>query len=156
MRMTTSAAAVTLGLLSLNTEANAETLGSWADNTTLGGKSYIDFTHIEKKSDGTKVDPAGNGADVKRFYVIIDHVFNEMWSADLTTDFNMSATTARASSTSRRPICRPDWRQPRLLESSGPELIYASMFRLNPQGVRASQTQSNRFSVTALLQHDIC
>lgn len=90
MRMTTSAAAVavTLGLLSLNTRANAETLGSWADNTTLGGKSYIDFTHIEKKSDGTKVDPTGNGADVKRFYVIIDHVFNEMWSADLTTDFN--------------------------------------------------------------------
>jgi hypothetical protein len=53
--MTTSAAAVavTLGLLSLNTRANAETLGSWADNTTLGGKSYIDFTHIENKSGGT-------------------------------------------------------------------------------------------------------
>ena len=89
MRITTiaSAVAATLGLLSLGAHADA-TLESWAANTTLHGKTYIDFTNIQNKSDGSKVNPTGNGADVKRFYVILDHTFNEMWSADLTTDFN--------------------------------------------------------------------
>lgn len=90
MRITASAAAVTaaLGLLSLSAQASTGTLESWAASTTLGGKSYIDLTHIEQKSDGSKVDPTGNGVDVKRFYVIIDHKFDDVWSGDLTTDFN--------------------------------------------------------------------
>jgi hypothetical protein len=91
MRITTpgTALAATLGLLGLNAQAATPgTLADWAASTTLGGKSYLDFSHIEQKSDGTKVPPTGNGVDVKRFYVIIDHTFNDMWAADLTTDFN--------------------------------------------------------------------
>ncbi len=79
------ALSATLGLLSLNTLADT---GTPASSTTLGGKAYIDFTHIDQKSDGTKVSPTGFGVDVKRFYVVIDHTFTDMWSADLTTDFN--------------------------------------------------------------------
>jgi len=73
------AVSAALGLLSVNVLADS--------STTLGGKAYIDFTHIEQKSDGTSIDPSGTGADVKRFYVGIDHTFNDVWSADLTTDF---------------------------------------------------------------------
>lgn len=58
------------------------------ENTTIGGKAYIDLTNIDQKSDGTKTDASGNGIDVKRFYVAIDHVFDETWSANVTTDFN--------------------------------------------------------------------
>jgi hypothetical protein len=31
---------------------------------------------------------SGFGLDVKRFYLILDHTFDETWSANLTTDFN--------------------------------------------------------------------
>ncbi|MGH8215650.1 MAG: porin, partial [Rhodanobacteraceae bacterium] len=31
---------------------------------------------------------SGTGLDVKRFYLSVDHKFNDIWSANLTTDFN--------------------------------------------------------------------
>jgi hypothetical protein len=58
------------------------------ESTTLSGKSYIDFTDITQKSNGTKVTPSGLGIDVKRFYFGINHAFDDIWSANLTTDFN--------------------------------------------------------------------
>ncbi|MBQ4853548.1 carbohydrate porin [Rhodanobacter sp. B2A1Ga4] len=59
------------------------------NNTTLSGKMFFDFTNInDKNSDKGKSDKSGFGLDVKRFYLGIDHKFNDIWSANLTTDFN--------------------------------------------------------------------
>ena len=59
------------------------------NNTTLSGKMYFDFTSIDQKnSDTGKTNASGLGLDVKRFYLGIDHKFNDVWSANLTTDFN--------------------------------------------------------------------
>ncbi len=59
------------------------------NNTTIGGKMYFDFTNIDQKnSDSGKTDKSGTGIDVKRFYLGIGHTFNDIWSANLTTDFN--------------------------------------------------------------------
>ncbi len=58
------------------------------EDTTIGGKSYVDLTHISQKSDGSDTDATGTGLDVKRFYVSVDHKFDDMWSGDVTTDFN--------------------------------------------------------------------
>lgn len=59
------------------------------NNTSLSGKMYFDFTRIEQKnSDSGKTNASGTGLDVKRFYLGIDHKFNDVWSANLTTDFN--------------------------------------------------------------------
>jgi hypothetical protein len=59
------------------------------NNTSLSGKMYFDFTNIsDKNSDSGKTDKSGTGLDVKRFYLGINHVFNDVWSANLTTDFN--------------------------------------------------------------------
>jgi hypothetical protein len=59
------------------------------NNTTLSGKMYFDFTGIDQKnSDSGKTSASGVGLDVKRFYLGIDHKFNDIWSANLTTDFN--------------------------------------------------------------------
>ena len=59
------------------------------NNTTLSGKMYFDFTNIDQKnSDTGKTDASGTGTDVKRFYLTVDHKFNDIWSANLTTDFN--------------------------------------------------------------------
>jgi hypothetical protein len=58
-------------------------------DTTLGGKMYFDFTNIsQKNSDTGKTDKTGTGTDVKRFYLSVTHQFDDIWSVNLTTDFN--------------------------------------------------------------------
>jgi hypothetical protein len=59
---------------------------SWADNTSVNGRMYADLTNIEQKRDGTKIAPSGTGFDIKRFYVGVDHKFDDTWSANVTTD----------------------------------------------------------------------
>jgi len=61
----------------------------WWDNTTISGRMYYDLTNIDQKSDGAKVNGAPNGVnfDIKRFYLSVDHKFNDVFSADITTDF---------------------------------------------------------------------
>jgi hypothetical protein len=73
-------------------------------NTTIGGELFADFSHInlnnETGTGGAKVNsaPSGTGFDVKRFYFIADHRFNDVWSADITTDAQFStASTATVS-----------------------------------------------------------
>jgi hypothetical protein len=83
---------VALGVASLLVTASA-----WADeDTKVGAKIFADFTSIDAKSDGTKTSASGLGVDVKRTYVSIAHKFDDIWSANVTTDFqyvsNDSAT----------------------------------------------------------------
>lgn len=59
------------------------------NDTTLNGKMYVDFTNIsQKNSDTGKTAASGTGLDVKRFYLSVTHNFDDIWSANLTTDFN--------------------------------------------------------------------
>lgn len=59
------------------------------NDTTIGGKMYVDFTNIDQKnSDTGKTAASGTGLDVKRFYLSVTHQFDDIWSANLTTDFN--------------------------------------------------------------------
>ena len=64
---------------------------SWADNTTISGRMYYDLSNVEQKSNGVKTAPTGTGFDIKRFYVGIDHKFNDVFSANVTTDFQYSS-----------------------------------------------------------------
>jgi len=64
---------------------------SWADNTTVSGRMYYDLTSVEQKRDGVKIAPSGVGFDIKRFYVGVDHKFNDTFSANITTDFQYSS-----------------------------------------------------------------
>ena len=68
----------------------------WWENTKVSGRMYYDFTNIDAKSTpigGPSVDSTSNGTsfDIKRFYVGIDHKFNDMFSANITTDFQYSS-----------------------------------------------------------------
>ncbi len=75
------------------------------ESTKISATSFIDFSSIDQHTNGgtatanppgaaagTPTTGTGNGVDVKRFYLIIDHAFDDMWSANLTTDFNYAAT----------------------------------------------------------------
>jgi hypothetical protein len=68
------------------------------ENTTVGGQAFFDFSNISQsqgQANGTDplVAPSGTGFDVKRFYLIVDHTFNSVFSADLTTDAQYASNT---------------------------------------------------------------
>ena len=78
--------------------ALAAPLAAHADNpgdTTIGGVVYTDLTSISTTQDtaagSTDKDPNGFGLDVKRAYFVVNHTFDDVWSANLTTDFNFAS-----------------------------------------------------------------
>ena len=68
-------------------------LSGWWNNTSIGGTAFIDVSNIEHKSNGVKQTDTGTGFDLKRFYVAIDHKFDDVWSANITTDVTYDSTT---------------------------------------------------------------
>lgn len=83
-----------------------DALNKLVDNTHVGGTMFFDVSNIdhnEKVGNGPnrKVDGHGavngTGFDVKRFYLTVDHKFDDVWSANLTTDFNYQSTLSQTS-----------------------------------------------------------
>jgi hypothetical protein len=70
----------------LSMTAQADT--AVTENTTVGATGFIDLTSLDARAAGVKTAASGFGLDVKRFYLIANHTFDDVWSANLTTDFN--------------------------------------------------------------------
>ena len=96
MRMRFIAATLLTGC----TGATAAVAADLGANTTIGGRVFFDVSHISLENEnaaGAQIatPPTGTGFDVKRFYLIVDHKFNDVWSASLTTDAQFTtASTA--------------------------------------------------------------
>jgi hypothetical protein len=58
------------------------------DTTTFSGKMFADLTNYDARNDGVDSANNGFGLDVKRFYLGVNHNFDDIWSVNLTTDFN--------------------------------------------------------------------
>ena len=58
----------------------------WEDRTKVSGRMYFNLSNVEVKSDGERVAPSGTGFDLKRFYIGVDHRFDDTFSANVTTD----------------------------------------------------------------------
>lgn len=69
----------------------------WTAATKIGGIVFADATSISQKTNGTKVPTTGTGIDVKRVYISVDHRFNEVFSADVTTDASYSSGAGNVS-----------------------------------------------------------
>lgn len=100
MRMRILASVILTGVAGATTAVAAD-LG---ENTTVGGRVFVDVSHISLQNEnaaGAKVNtpPTGTGFDVKRFYLIVDHKFNDIWSANLTTDAQYVAAPSTITST---------------------------------------------------------
>ena len=69
--------------------AKVKSKPTWADGTTLGATVFYDLTNIDQKSAGVNLAGTPNGVnfDIKRMYIAVDHTFNSVFSANLTTDF---------------------------------------------------------------------
>src|SRR4051812_27613519 len=83
-----------------------DALNKFVDNTKIGGTMFFDATnqsHDEKVGAGANTKKDGHGStngtgfDVKRFYLTVDHKFNDTWSANLTTDFSYQSAIASTS-----------------------------------------------------------
>ncbi|MGI9169643.1 MAG: porin [Caulobacteraceae bacterium] len=59
----------------------------WWNNTTLGGRMFADVSGINNFSNGVRQPNSGVDYDIKRLYIIVDHKFNDTFSANVTTDF---------------------------------------------------------------------
>lgn len=68
----------------------------WATSTKIGGKAFLNVSNISM----SHRDLAGNTAndvqegtqtELKRFYLAVDHKFNDVFSGNLTTDFRYNA-----------------------------------------------------------------
>ena len=77
-----------LSVVACGLAATAQADTAITENTTVGGKAFIDLTSLDQKAAGTKTAASGFGLDVTRFYLVANHTFDDVWSANLTTDFN--------------------------------------------------------------------
>jgi cell division protein FtsB len=71
--------------------ATIDSLKKLVNDTKLSGRLYYDLTNINDSSKGVKTDKSGFAFDIKRFYLGVDHKFNDQWSMNLTTDFQYSS-----------------------------------------------------------------
>jgi hypothetical protein len=71
--------------------SKVDKLAKLVNDNKIGGRMFFDMTNIDKTSGGAKTAASGTGLDVKRFYLSVDHAFNDIWSANLTTDFQYSS-----------------------------------------------------------------
>jgi type II secretory pathway pseudopilin PulG len=68
-------------------------LSGWFNNTKIGGTIFSDLSYIDNRNDGKPNSQTGTDYDIKRAYISIDHKFNNMFSANITTDFTYDSTT---------------------------------------------------------------
>lgn len=96
-----SAMAVALGGISIAAHADV--------NTVVGGTAFIDFTNIDSTSKGKSNANDGTGLDVKRFYLTVDHKFDDFWSANLTTDFQYQSTLSNTNLYVKKAYLQAKW-----------------------------------------------
>jgi hypothetical protein len=65
----------------------------WFADTKISGKAFFNVSNIHQKSDGADSAQNGTQTELKRFYIGVDHKFNDVFSANLTTDFRYNANT---------------------------------------------------------------
>ena len=71
----------------------------WFADTKITGKAFFNVSNIHQSSTdlaGNTTDNIQNGTqtELKRFYIGVDHKFNDVFSANLTTDFRYNANGA--------------------------------------------------------------
>lgn len=81
------AVAAALGTLGAGRSAHADGLPL----PTVGGKIFADLSYLDEKENDTRIAPSGTGVDVTRFYLVFNEKFNDMWSANVTTDASYSS-----------------------------------------------------------------
>lgn len=59
---------------------------AWAGDTKIGATVFANYSNINQQSNGVKQANNGTGFNLKRVYLSVDHKFNNVFSANITTD----------------------------------------------------------------------
>jgi len=74
-----------------DTQKTVDKLNKLVNDTSISGRVFFNLSTIDATSNGKDTAADGTGFDMKRFYIGINHKFNDIWSANLTTDFTYSS-----------------------------------------------------------------
>ncbi|MFT3756058.1 MAG: carbohydrate porin [Pseudoxanthomonas sp.] len=77
-----------------------DSLKKLVNDTKVGGRIFFDATNISQENNSIKTNGTGTGFDVTRFYLTVDHKFDDVWSANLTSDAQYLSVTPGAGSPS--------------------------------------------------------
>ncbi|MHB8529915.1 MAG: porin [Caulobacteraceae bacterium] len=77
--------------------AKATPKKGWEANTKIGGTMFGDVSYIHNTADGLAQPDDGVNYDIKRFYLSVDHRFNDVFAANVTTDFTYDSGPASAT-----------------------------------------------------------
>ncbi len=65
----------------------------WEANTTVGGTIFANVSNIDNTTAGLRTPQSGTDFQLKRAYLIVDHKFNNTWSANITSDTTYDSVT---------------------------------------------------------------
>ena len=74
-----------------STAATKKATKGWWSDTKVTGRMYWDLSTIQHDINGVDQPDQGVGFDIKRFYIGVDHKFNDIFSGNITTDFQYSS-----------------------------------------------------------------
>jgi hypothetical protein len=89
-----TAQSATAAQIAASPAASASSKGDtsdWVRNTSISGKVFANVSTIDHESDGVDLGDNGTQAELKRFYLGVDHKFDDTFSANLTTDFRYNS-----------------------------------------------------------------
>ena len=66
-------------------------LPGWIKGTSITGKSFFNVSNIDHERNGVNQSDNGTQTELKRFYIGVDHKFNDTFSANITTDFRYNS-----------------------------------------------------------------
>ncbi len=65
----------------------------WEANTTLGATIFANVSNIDNTTAGIRNAQSGTDFQIKRAYLQVDHKFNNIWAANITTDATYDSVT---------------------------------------------------------------
>ncbi|MGD9470593.1 MAG: hypothetical protein AB7G24_00680 [Novosphingobium sp.] len=66
---------------------------AWAEDTKISGRMYYNISNVSTKYDGVKSQDQG-GFQIKRFYIGVDHKFDDTFSGNVTMDIDNVANSS--------------------------------------------------------------
>jgi len=91
-RLQQSGISTSQSINSLSDQLGKIPTSGWWSSTSVSGRMYYDVSWVQNQVNGVNTGNVnGVGFDIKRFYVGIDHKFNDVYSANITTDFQFAS-----------------------------------------------------------------
>ncbi|MBI1211232.1 MAG: hypothetical protein GC190_07205 [Alphaproteobacteria bacterium] len=83
--------------------------GGWWADTSISGRMYWNLSNIDNQHNGVDDGKNGFAFDAKRFYVSVDHKFDSVYSADVTTDFQYSSAVGATELFIKKAYLQAAW-----------------------------------------------